>query len=180
MISDIYLSSPDKNLRTTAVDNNWFDDSDTNWRMGFGRGLSGGVAFRDQFLSDLSRPDTQLKVIGVYHNLTPIGFATIETASAEHKTVRLSLFISKEYRGRAFSLTALYKLLRTIFNAGAYRVEIETLKINKKAIKWLRYKGFTQESIKRSAHWMENNVFDSVVLRMLRPEFKRVYNDQIH
>ena len=174
---DIYLSPVNKELLKASVEDGWFDCSESNWKLGYGRGVSGAIAFRNQFLRDLDRDDKDVKVIGIYKNLTPIGYATVSPKSDLHKVVDLDIFLAKDFRGKTFAPTILDKLLSSIFKAGAYRVEVETLKINREAVKWLRHSGFTQEAIRRSSHWMENNVFDRVVLRLLRSEYVRKFSE---
>lgn len=176
---DVYLYPPDTDLLNRCVDEGWFDDDPSNWQGGYGRGLAGKVAFRADFLDSLHLPDDKVKVVGVYRGAAPCGFVTISPLSEQHKTVAIRMYLHRAYRGLGIAPTALFKLLKSIFAAGAYRVEIELLRLNKSAIKWLKHSGFTQEGIRRGAHWMDNNVFDTVVMRMLRFEFDKQYKDML-
>jgi len=55
-----------------------------------------------------------------------------------------------------------------------YRIQVDILRINKVGLQFLRDRGFTWESTKKSAYWMDKNVFDVAHLRLLRPDWNKL------
>lgn len=90
----------------------------------------------------------------------------------------LYVFIAPKERRHGYGRQILDYMLSTIYNAGYYRVEVHILRINKGGIAFLREAGFTWESTKKAALWMDNNVYDVAVLRLLRPAWLEQHKEE--
>ena len=158
-----------------ALAQGWFDDEVENRKQGFGKGDQGRLLARKGLLQVLSRdkenPNTHM--LGVTVGVEPVGYVVLEAHEAPLRTVELYVYLAPSVRGQGYFKEILDSLLGPLFQArDVYRVESEVMRINKPAIKALRQYGFVQESVKKGTRWMDGNVYDSVMLRVLRPEFK--------
>lgn len=169
---DVVLAPVTKGLKNAVVQNKWFYDIESNWKLGFGKGLVGVDAFAKRFKSQLEQKDN-VYILGVYFKNTPAGFVSI---MREERTAKLFFYIAPEYRG-VFNLanTALYWCVKGLFTkTNIFRIQIDLLSINKEAKQFLRNFGFKQEGIQKSSYWMGVNSFNTVILAMLKPEFHRM------
>lgn len=156
-----------------AVKNGWFKSSDDTRLMGYGK--SAGYARVIHDIKSLIKtpekyPDTRL--VGVYRDGSPCGFIWVEYLGEQTKTVVLHCYVPKEYRGKWVFHVGIKKLLKTLFKTGIYRVECHPLRINKRLISALRKYGFKQEGVKRSSLWMDGEVHDQVLMRVLRKDWR--------
>lgn len=154
-----------------AVNEDWFADPEDLRLMGFGK-IAGKATALHNLRTLMDSNDPNVRIMGVYYNGKPVGFVWVVYLGDVTKTVAIHAFAEKGTRGSwAFHL-GIKKLLDNLFKNGIYRVEAHPLRINKKMISILKNYGFTQEGIKRSSHWMDGEVHDTVILRMLRREWK--------
>ena len=158
-----------------ALAQGWFDDEVENRKQGFGKGDQGRLLARKGLLQVLSRdkeiPNTHM--LGITIGVEPVGYVTLEAQPAPFRTVDVFVYLVPSVRGKGYFKQVLDSLLGPLFQArDVYRVEVEVMRINKSAIKALRQYGFVQESVKKGTRWMDGNVYDSVMLRILRPELK--------
>lgn len=174
--TDVVLSPVNTELRNAVADDGWFKNEETNWVLGFGRGLIGTALFTEAFKGFIKKDGEKFSLQGIYRGDTPIGFCCITFLPGETRTAEILMFLAPEYRGKfGLAATAMTKVLHQVFsNKSVFRVQIDLLSINKKAISFLRKFGFTQEGIRKSAFWMGVNGFNIVTLRILRPEWRRL------
>ena len=173
----IQLGPPEMAARA-AVDQGWFHDEEDVRLMGFGRGY-GGMQRATEALGDLLEPDPEsdVQMFGIYEDASPVGFMWVKSYPDVHRAVQVHTFVSKDRRGNGVFTGAFSKLMDLVFASGIYRIEAEPLRVNKAVINALRSMGFKQEGIKRSSFWMDNNDYDTVLLRMLRREWKRIQKE---
>jgi GNAT superfamily N-acetyltransferase len=158
-------------LGSAAVDSGWLDDETENRQQGFGKGYDGRCEAREALAQVWDREDSEQNfgLIGVYQESEPVGFVAVDLKDDKTKVADLYVFIAPEQRRQGIGTEILDYMLSTIYNAGYYRVEVDILRINKGGVSFLRENGFTWESTKKAALWMDNNVYDVAHLRMLRP-----------
>ena len=157
----------------TAVDKDWFSREDDRRLTGYGKGEMGQLKATQHLLEALSVQDSEHKVVGIYQDGLPVGLFWLEYLGDQRKAVTMHCFICPESRGKwAFHLAGT-ELLEKLFAEGVYRVEVEPLRINKRLVKLLRHYGFKQEGIKRSSYWMDGNDYDTVMMRLLKREWKK-------
>lgn len=159
-----------------ALDEGWNTDETCNRMQGYGKGASGQWGATHDLGECLGSDDPNLKMVGIYRDDKPVGLFWVVYEGDKKRTVQLHINISPKARGQWVFEHAGRELMAKLFDNGVYRVEVEPLRINKRMVKLLRHYGFKQEGIKRSAFWMDNNDYDTVLLRMLRREWKRKEN----
>ena len=155
------------------MDKGWFADSDDTRLTGYGKGEVGRLLATKHLRQALESQSGNSRVIGVYQDGIPAGMFWVEYLGEKKKTVTIHCFICPTARGKWAFHVAGSELVNKLFSEGVYRIEVEPLKINKKIIKLLRHYGFTQEGIKRSSFWMDGNDYDTVMMRLLKREWKK-------
>ena len=71
---DVVLSPVNTELRNAVADDVWFRDEETNWQLGFGRGLIGTAVFTEAFKGFIKKDGKGFILYGLYKEETPIGF----------------------------------------------------------------------------------------------------------
>lgn len=177
MRNDISIGPITQALRNVALDEGWFESHEENWIMGYGRGDIGSVRAIERFKLNQDRnvEEESFGMLGVYDHAQgrPVGYLTLEYLGEDYKTVDLFMYIAPEYRREGIGYTSLSLALKEIFKKKIHRVQVHLLSINKDAVSFFRRAGFTQEGVKREAYWMGINSFNVVILRLLRPEWKK-------
>ena len=174
------LGPIDNSLTARAVDEGWFDNEVENRKQGFGSGDNGRLLARKGLLQILSKDkeNPATNMLGVYQADDPVGYVVLDQHREPFRTVDLFVYLVPSVRGKGLFQAILDSLLGPLFKArDVYRVQCEVMRINKPAIKALRQWGFIQESVKKGTRWMDGNVYDTVMLRMLRPEFAEKGNE---
>ena len=164
---------PPEHAARAAVDNGWFSHSEDTRLTGYGKGMAGQLLATEHLMGALDQQGDNSRVVGVYQNGLPVGMFWLEYLGEKRKSVTLHCFICQEARGKWAFHVAGVELIDRLFKEGVYRIEVEPLKINKRIVKLLRHYGFKQEGIKRSAFWMDGNDYDTVMMRLLRREWKK-------
>ena len=159
-----------------ALDEGWYKDDTCNRLLGYGKGTHGQTEAAAELGNALESNDPNLKMLGVYQDGKPVGLFWVTYEGDKKRTAQIHVTLAPDARGQWVFHHAGTELLNRLFANGVYRVEAEPLRINKRMVKLLRHYGFKQEGIKRSAFWMDNNDYDTVLLRMLRREWKRKEN----
>ena len=159
-----------------ALDEGWYKDNTCNRMLGYGKGTHGQTEAAANLGNALESKAPNLKVLGVSQDGKPVGLFWVVYGGDKKRTAQIHVNIAPGARGQWVFHHAGTELLNRLFSNGVYRVEAEPLRINKRMVKLLRHYGFKQEGIKRSAFWMDNNDYDTVLLRMLRREWKRKEN----
>jgi hypothetical protein len=172
---EITLGPPELAAKA-AVDEDWFDNETTNRLMGHGKGEIGSMKAVVHLAEAITGNNPALKLMGFYCGTEPVGLFWVEYKGDNRRTAEIHLTASDKPATRRAFYKAGIDLINLLFSNGVYRVEAEPLRINKGMIKFLRHGGFKQEGIKRSAYWMDNNDYDTVLLRMLRREWTRKEN----
>jgi len=180
-MNEIIINEITPGLRETLVQNKWFSDIESNWKLGYGKGPDGVIGITEAISSFkeamVHSGEEGFYSLGIYHLSEPVGFVNARDLGDTLKTVELFLFISPDNRGKGYGTIALDTILERIFkDKKIYRVQGSALSINKEAIKFFRSRGFTQEGIRKSAYWMGMNCFDVVPLRILRSSWERKEN----
>ena len=172
---DIWIGPPEIAARG-PIDEGWFEDEHLNRLMGHGKGEVGCTKAVEHLADALKLDSPYHKLLGIYCGTEPVGLFWVEYKGDSKKTAEIHLTASHKPAMRRAFVKAGTELLNRLFSNGVYRVEVEPLRINRQMIKLLRHGGFKQEGIKRSAFWMDNNDYDTVLLRMLRREWTRKEN----
>lgn len=157
----------------------WLDDETENRQQGYGKGFEGREHARLGLLKLLEREDLEqdFGLIGVYFEDHPVGFVGIDLNS-EHRIADVYFYIAPKRRKQGLGTAVLNYILAKVFGGGMYRVQVDILRINKTGIEFLRNHGFTWESTKKSAYWMDKNVFDVAHLRLLRPGWTKLHEEE--
>lgn len=161
-----------QHVAQAAANEKWLEDETENRQQGFGKGYNGRANAIEGLLNLFERNhiEKDFGVIGVYLEEKPVGFAAVEL-HPDQRLADLYLFVSPARREQGIGTAVLNYLLGVIYANNTYRVQVDLLKINKDGVQFLRDRGFTWESTKKSAYWMDNNVYDIAHLRMLRPDW---------
>jgi RimJ/RimL family protein N-acetyltransferase len=173
--SDVLLGPPELAARA-AVDEGWFDDQRDNRLMGHGKGELGHMKAAEHLRDALANNDPSVRLLGIYSGTSPMGLFWIVYKGDNKRTAEIHATLPHKTGRDRVVHGAFVKVMDQLFSNGVYRVEVEPLRINRSMVKLLRHYGFKQEGIKRSAFWMDNNDYDTVLLRMLRREWTRKEN----
>jgi len=160
-------------------DEHWLDDETENRQQGYGKGFEGREHARIGLLQLLEREDLEqdFGLIGIYFEDHPVGFVGIDLNS-EHRIADVYFYISPTQRKKGYGTAVLDYILQKVYDGGMYRVQVDILRINKTGLEFLRDRGFTWESTKKSAYWMDKNVFDVAHLRLLRPSWVKLQEEK--
>lgn len=158
-----------------AADEHWLEDETEVRNQGFGKGPEGRIYAIEGLLGVFERNaiDQDFGCLGIFVNEHPVGFAAIDL-NPDHKLADVYLYVAPSSRRKGIGSAVLRYLMDLLYSNGTYRVEIEVLKMNKGAVDFLREFGFTWESTRKSAYWMDKNVFDVAHLRMLRSSWNEL------
>lgn len=169
---DITLGPPDPFFTRRAEEEGWLDDEELNHVMGWGRGLEGRVKARRDLLSA-----AQNGFLVVYRRGEPVGWMTIEEDPESREILISHLILSTEASGEGVGAAAVALLLDRAFRAGAFRVAVSPLAINREAIHFFGQMGFRSEGKLRGRVWMEDEPHGVAVLAILKPEWKAFKKD---
>ena len=166
-------------LRSHAISDSWFRDDDRNWRYGYGRGTDGAVAATEAFAAFAAREadDPNLMLMGVYDDVKPVGYVALEYLGPSTRTVRASPFFSDD-RIEVVHV-ALERIMEHTFKSFGkkiHRIKADLLRSNP-LLEAFRMAGFKQEGIRRSAHWIGINSFDLAPMRILRPDWVKLQQE---
>lgn len=86
---------------------------------------------------------------------------------------RIALF-AETYFGRGFGTKATARMLRFGFEElDLHRIELEVYEFNPRAIHVYEACGFTREGVRRDVLCRDGKYYDSIVMSLLTPEYKR-------
>ena len=173
--SDVFLGPPELAAKA-CVDEGWYDDTDANRMMGYGKGNVGCTKAIVALADGLENTDPSLKILGIYRGTEPMGLMFVVYKGDDKRTAEIHVTFSQKVGVKRALHCAFVDTINKLFSNGVYRIEAEPHRINRPMVKTLRHYGFKQEGIKRSAFWMDNNDYDTVLLRMLRREWTRKEN----
>lgn len=159
-------------LSRAAADDHWLEDETENRQQGFGKGQEGRASAIEGLLTMFERNtlEDDFGVIGVYFEGEPAGFVAVDL-HPDHRLADIYLYTAPKSRKQGIGTAVLNYLLGVLYANSTYRVQVDILKINKGGLAFLRERGFTWESTKKSAYWMDKNVFDVAHLRLLRSDW---------
>jgi len=177
-VEGLTLGPVTEKLTRAASTEGWLDDEAENRQQGYGKGFEGREHARMGLLNLLEREnlDSDFGLIGVYLSENPVGFVGIDLIT-EHKIADIYFYIAPKSRRKGLGSAVLNFILNKVFDGGMYRVQIDILRINKGGLQFLRGFGFTWESTKKSAYWMDKNVYDVAHLRLLRPDWTKLQEE---
>ena len=171
---DVMLAPVDKLLGELVVDDEWLECEHTNRLLGYGKGVPGIVTAKEHFAGAISG-DNGNWALGVYRSGWPVGYVILSPGPSARRSVRFTMMLEEKSRGVGLAPTALSLLADEMLQRGAfYRLETEVFSTNKRAIKWLRHEGFTQEGFTRHSWWSDDEPHSTVILRMLAPHWRRM------
>lgn len=113
-------------------------------------------------------PNADYRIIVL--NGTPIGYIRIDWINKQH-TVAWLRFALGEERGKGYAKQALSQYIGELFQAGCIRIEGEVYEFNVPSQKVLEQLHFTQEGIKRKAHFDGTEYKDVLVYGLLQEDW---------
>lgn len=156
----------------------WDLNAQDMWVMGFGKDVVGRLAFIREFKRLLKRGESEedFSLLGIYQGETnlPVGYLSVSYMGDLTRTAEIFIYIAPRFRRQGYGSEGLKVLLEDLFKSKIHRAELQLLSINDGAVQFFRDFGFTQEGIKRASYWMGINSFDVKLLRMLKPEWKKL------
>ncbi len=166
----ITLAPINEVLIEAAVVDEWFQDEQANRLAGFGLGDDGRILAYTSF--KLLVTEQAVTATGVYRRGVPVGVLAWTPRSFDSRRVAIHVHIAPGARGYGVASVALQQWLKVAFRDGVYRVEAEVLHINRPVIRGLEHFGFHREARLTAAWWMDDNLYDLIVLRLLRRDWK--------
>lgn len=167
---DLQILPANQDLVNAVLDEGWLRDEEINRGMGAGKGLVG----QHRALQKFEHYREIRAIHGIWMDAEPVGLVALIPIDEEGKTLRVDMLLPPEQHHTGLAPAALEKLLEDSFSNGTHRVETCVLRINKDAVAFARHMGFTQEGVLFDYHWMDDNPYDVVVLRMLRREWSQL------
>ena len=102
-----------------------------------------------------------------------VGYITYKEISEFKNVYVLGITIGKNFWNRGYGQDAIKVLLKYLFmDSAAYRVELEVLDFNSRAIQCYKKCGFIEEGKKRKTCFSYGSYRDLIIMGILREEFK--------
>lgn len=177
--ADVALGPVTDRLRAAMVEQRWLEDPETNRLLGYGRGLPGIVALKEQ-VAEAIVGDGPTAALGVYCAGDPVGLVLLVQAPGPRRAVRFVMLLAPAARGRFNVAPSALTLLceRILQSTRIYRLETEVLDSNKRAIRWLKHEGLAQEGFRKHSWWSDGDPHSTVSFRMLAPQWRRLRKDR--
>lgn len=177
-MTDAVIAPVTDTLRRAAIEDGWFLDEGTNRARGYGGGPEGVLAATEAFGELLSRSkegDPNTSLLGVYDGSVPIGFFATFYLGEQRRAVQIDLMMDRLEERENIARSALEDLLKILYeqtDRAVYRVQAEALCIRKDLIRLLQGSGFTKEGIHRRSFWVNEEGYDTTMLRLLRCDYE--------
>lgn len=137
-------------------------------------GLYTGVMtkeYMDSQFHHLTKPNKKELVI-VTNSSDIIGYVYYKENSYTRDVYSIGITIGKYYWSKGYGQDSIKTLCRYLFNSRqAHKIELEVVKVNKRAINCYKKCGFKQEGIRRSKYYYEGEYLDTIVMGLLKEEF---------
>ncbi|MGE5653665.1 MAG: GNAT family N-acetyltransferase [Bacillota bacterium] len=115
-------------------------------------------------------------VIALRQNAHPIGYIRANWLESERRCAWLRFGLGVE-RGKGYAKEALAAALSRWFEEGCHRIDAEVYDFNLPSLGLLKALGFTQEGVRRQAHWTGEGYCDVVVFGLLSGELHDVHGN---
>ncbi|AYE35845.1 N-acetyltransferase [Clostridium septicum] len=134
-----------------------------------------GIPSKDRIIErfhHLNRPNRkELSVVNKDSDV--IGYVYYKENSYTIDTYSIGITIGKSYWGLGYGRDVVNQLCKYLFlKKKAHRIELEVVKDNERAIKCYKNCGFKEEGIRRSKYYLNGEYIDTVLMGMLKSEFK--------
>jgi RimJ/RimL family protein N-acetyltransferase len=139
-------------------------------------------AAAESFLKYASGPDSVVFHLRTLTEDKVIGFVSIHSIEWNNQTGILSIGIIEEaYRGKGYGSDAMQLILNYAFNElNLYRVGLDVIASNPRAVRVYEKAGFRREGVMRSSVYRDDIRGDRIIMGILRPEWendKRIKED---
>lgn len=183
LMTEVTLAPVTDSLRRRAVEQGWFRDETQNRKRGFGKGARSVLAATQAFGELLERAkagDPSVALLGIYEGSNPVGYFVTSYLGESRRAVQFDLMIEDLQAREGSARVALRDLLEILFSEtdrAIFRVQAEVLSTRKGFITLLRENGFTQEGIHQRALWVDGDSYNTVALRLLRPDWVKMQKE---
>lgn len=102
-----------------------------------------------------------------------VGGCSIKEIDYKNSNASLGLFFGKEHQGKGYGQKALKEICKYIFEElNLHKVKLRVFKFNVQGINCYKKVGFVQEGIARKEIFRRGEYHDSIIMGLLREEFK--------
>lgn len=114
------------------------------------------------------------KVLAIVNNESDVvGYIHYKENSYTIGVFSIGITIGKEYWGKRYGREAIKLIGNYLFSKKrAHKIELEVVKENQRAITCYKECGFKTEGIRRSKYYLDGKYLDTVVMGVLKSEFK--------
>jgi ribosomal-protein-alanine N-acetyltransferase len=167
----IYLRPPEVEDAPALV--TWFNDPEVTRTLRHYQPMS--LAKEKEFLEQINRSETEIALAIVVRETDQfIGVAGFRDLSVRHRHAAFGISIGeKTMWGRGYGAEATQLLVRHAFQTlNLNRVQLEVYEFNKGAIRCYEKAGFQLEGRLRQTHFAEGRYWDTLVMGILRDEWR--------
>jgi RimJ/RimL family protein N-acetyltransferase len=131
-------------------------------------------AAAESFIKYASGPDSVVFHLRTLTEDKVIGFVSIHSIEWNNQTGILSIgIIDEAYRGKGYGSDALKLILNYAFNElNLYRVGLDVIASNSRAVRAYEKSGFRREGAMRSSIYRDGVRNDRIIMGILRPEWE--------
>lgn len=134
-------------------------------------GIPSKGTIMDQF-QHLNRPNREELTI-VNNDREVIGYVYYKENRYTIDTYSIGITIGRAYWGDGYGRDATIQLCKYLFyKKKAHKIELEVVKENARAVNFYKELGFIEEGVRRSKYYLKGEYLDTIVMGMLRAEFK--------
>jgi len=154
----------------------WHDNEYINWATAVEKGEPGKYRIKTYLTSLVKSPPEHTRLMGIWEEITPVGYICFSSISPEHRQAELHITMSPDIRKMGEEAMGLG--LNHAFDSGLFRLTFKPLKRNKPAINLAKRMGFTLEAFTKGSCFIGTSPMDQAQFRMLRTEWNARKGDK--
>lgn len=114
------------------------------------------------------------KALAIVNNdIEIVGYVFFKASSHTIDVFTIGITIGEKYWGKGYGKEAIKILIKYLFRRkSAHKIELEVVKENINAISLYKKCGFIEEGIKRSKYYLDGKYIDTIIMGLLKSEFK--------
>lgn len=146
--------------------------TDNVMRYNGGQGFAPSRKSMIESFTHFTNPNKKALAI-INKNIELVGYIFFKQSRNTTDVYTIGITIGEEYWGQAYGKDAIRTLIKYLFNKkNAHKIELEVVCENVNAIKSYKDCGFIEEGIKRSKYYLEGKYIDTIIMGLLKSEFK--------
>ena len=146
--------------------------SENVMRYNGGQAFAPSVDYMIEGFTHFTNPNKKALAI-INKDTETVGYVFFKASSHTIDVYTIGITIGEKYWGKGYGKESMKMLIRYLFRRkSAHKIELEVVSENSNAIKTYKECGFVIEGVKRSKYYLEGKYLDTIIMGLLKPEFK--------